>query len=104
MWRSASPLVPGLGHAHHHHTHATTEALVRARGERRGRSAQRNCDVAYVFATSRSPPGIPAESSAALFAPMASSDVCAVETVVPKEEDLDKVDPLTCRRGRCDSG
>jgi hypothetical protein len=44
MWRSASPLVPGLGHAHHHHTH-TTEALVR--GERRERPAQRNCGRAH---------------------------------------------------------
>jgi hypothetical protein len=27
MWRTASPLVPGVGHAPHHHTHIT-EALA----------------------------------------------------------------------------
>jgi hypothetical protein len=44
------------------------------------------------FKNGRIPPGIPAESSAALFAPMANSDVYTVETVVPKEEALDKAD------------
>jgi hypothetical protein len=33
MWRTASPLVPGLGRAHHHHTH-TTEALAAGVSER----------------------------------------------------------------------
>jgi hypothetical protein len=40
MWRSASPQVPGLGHAHHHRTH-TTGALAASASER---SAQRNSD------------------------------------------------------------
>jgi hypothetical protein len=33
MWRTASPLVPGLGRAHHHRTH-TTEALAASVSER----------------------------------------------------------------------
>jgi hypothetical protein len=39
MWRSVSPLVPGLAHAHHHHHTHTTEASAASASER---SAQRN--------------------------------------------------------------